>query len=120
MDNRIFIRLDGDNIGDKIELFLLENDWDAAQRVHNKVQEGVKDLVKYIQNIQSANLLMVGCDDIFFSVERHMFNKAMVKDLQQKFFLSTQFTLSIGVGDSPLDAINNLRKAKLSGKNKIV
>ncbi|MGJ1323679.1 mCpol domain-containing protein [Sphingobacterium faecium] len=120
MEDLIFIRLDGDKIGDKIELFLLNNDWISAQDIHNKIQKGIESLVKYIKSIESSQLLMVGCDDILFTIKRHEFNLIIVQQIQKIFFNETQFTLSIGIGNSSIDAIHNLRKAKLSGRNKII
>lgn len=120
MNDLVFIRLDGDQIGDKIELLLLENDWLKAQEIHDRVQNSMKLLVKFIKKIPSSNLLMVGCDDILFSIKKESFNPLITLCLQEIFLKNTQFTISVGVGKSANSAINNLRKAKLSGRNKVV
>jgi hypothetical protein len=120
MNDLIFIRLDGDNIGDKIELSLLENDWDTAQIIHNNVQTSIELLIRFIKGIPQSDLLMIGCDDILFSIKQESFNPVIIDELQNIFRKNSQFTLSIGVGDTVNSAIYNLRKAKLSGKNRVI
>lgn len=120
MNDLIFIRLDGDNIGDKIEFSLMENNWILAQNTHDNVQLGMKKIFEYINSIPHAKILLKGCDDILFSMDKKSFNSLILSELQRVFFEECHFTLSIGVGESVNLAIYNLRKAKLSGKNTVI
>jgi len=120
MNEKVFIRLDGDNIGDKIEFSLLENNWFLAQTTHDNVQISMKKLSEYINTLPNSIILLKGCDDILFSIDKTNFNTLILNDLQRIFFETCHFTLSIGVGSSVQLAIYNLRKAKLSGRNTII
>lgn len=120
MTNQIYVRLDGDNIGDSIELSLLTDRISDAQRFHNNVQEGIKNVLTSIEINRHCSVLMVGCDDIFFAIKGMNDRIDFLKDLQSSFYIKTGFTLSMGIGLTMKDALLNLKIAKLSGKNKIV
>jgi hypothetical protein len=114
-----FIRLDGDNIGDKIELALMNEDFKAAQSIHNKVQTSLEIIRRKIMENNKMEILMYGSDDILFCVDEDYDYIGFLKQIMKEFSNETNFTISIGIGNSIFDSINNLRKAKLSGKNKI-
>lgn len=120
MDNRIFIRLDADNIGDNIELNLLNSDYKKAQDIHNKIQTSMNHILEYIGTLESVIILMRGCDDILFSIEHSNYSLSILENIKSSFLNLSGFTLSIGAGKSLNESILNLRLAKLSGKNKII
>ena len=119
MKNIIYIKLDADNVGDSIELALLNNNVEEAIRIHNLIQENIRKLDNII-NDYGFNILMTGCDDILFCIDCDLFEETNLIELMNFFNRNTSFSLSIGVGISLNEALLNLRKAKLSGKNKIV
>ena len=116
-----FIRIDADNIGDHIELALLNGDIEEANKTHTLVQDAFASLRQKITSDLDSQVLMIRCDDILFSCSN---KEKIVRDKLEEFkcfFVSeTSFTISIGYGDSLQEALINLRKAKMSGKNKIV
>jgi len=120
MEELLYIRIDGDNIGDSIELALLNKDWILAQKVHNEVQEGIKQLVNFVKSFVGTKVLLVGCDDILFTINVESYDILILKKMQKNFLEATGFTISIGVGFNLLESIYNLKKAKLSGKNIII
>lgn len=120
MTEKIYIRLDVDNAGDSIELALLKSDYEKAQNLHDKIQRNVNVLLKYIQKKDSVKVLMMGCDDILFSINRNNYDLKFLEKLKSEFKLKSGFSLSIGVGVSLAECIMNLKIAKLSGKDRIV
>lgn len=120
MKDQLFVRLDGDNIGDSIELALMNEDFRQAQEIHNRIQKGIQSLVKVVVTIDNVNLLLVGSDDILFTIARANYTEVFVLNLNNKFFKETGFTLSIGVGVTLNQALDNLKRAKISGRNRIV
>jgi len=120
MENKLFIRLDADNIGDGIELALLNENPTEAQSIHNKVQIGMQTLINMINSIEGNEILLVGSDDILFSSKESILHLKLIEDLRNEFYRTTMFTLSIGVGLTISSALTNLMRAKLSGKDKIV
>ncbi|MGQ3677976.1 mCpol domain-containing protein [Tenacibaculum discolor] len=120
MNNKLYVRLDVDNAGDSIELALLKSDYKEAQNVHDKIQNSINSIFKKIKNINSTKILMKGCDDILFSIEKDSYDLNLLKELKNDFKLESGFTLSIGVASNITECMLSLRVAKISGKDKIV
>lgn len=119
MSKKRFIRLDGDNIGDKIEFSLLNENFLKAQSIHNKVQNSLKKIRIKIEENPLMELLMFGSDDILFSVNIDYKYETFLKEIRIDFLRETGCTMSIGIGKTIINSIYNLRRAKLSGKDKI-
>jgi hypothetical protein len=115
-----YIRLDVDNVGDKIELALLNNLVAEAAAIHEKVQSGMKEIRLELSKQSGYEILMSGCDDILLRLPLHLFKIEYFADLKDDFYVRVGFSISIGVGESVQEAILNLQRAKLDGKNKIV
>lgn len=120
MSEEIFARLDADNIGDAIELSLINNDINTAKLIHKKVQSGISNIEKHIMKNEHCIVLMKGCDDILFKIQAKHFSNSLLIEIKEKFLKLTGYTISIGVAYSLEEALLNLRKAKLKGKNVIV
>ena len=117
MDKRYYVRLDVDNVGDNIELALLQANLVRAQQIHDSIQTALADIQKVLRF--NCDILMQGCDDILFSISEIDYDENFLVELKDIFFEKTGFTISIGIGISINEAIGNLRIAKLSGKNRI-
>jgi hypothetical protein len=120
MDSNIYIRLDVDNVGDSIELALLKSDYGKAQSVHNKIQENINSILVTIQRHTSCVVLMKGCDDILYSIDKNEYNFKFLEKIKEEFRLKSGFSLSIGVGFTIAECMLNLRIAKVSGKDIII
>ena len=119
MNNLLFVRLDGDNIGDSIELSLRYGTISKAQETHDIVQSSIGKIRDRIERQKGSKILMVGCDDILFSIQHENNNIQFLDELNDLFFKHCKFTLSIGVGLSVNHAMEALRLSKLSRKNKV-
>ncbi len=120
MRTKTYIRLDADNVGDSIELSLLNENLNDSQEIHNKVQEGIKLILEMLNEKKGVSVLMVGCDDVLFSINEEQFDINFLENIRKTFENKSGFTLSMGVGNTVQKALQNLRIAKISGKNKIV
>jgi hypothetical protein len=116
----IYIRIDCDNVGDKIEFALYNNDPKTAQEISDSIKTNIKWLIENINQISTGKVLLIGSDDILFETNEEFFNVEKLENLKQEFFIKTNITLSIGIGFSIVDALTNLKIAKISGKNKII
>jgi minimal CRISPR polymerase domain len=114
------VRIDADNIGDRIELALLKGDTDTAQRIHHVVQLAMEGIKQKIMATPLWRILMTGCDDALFEAVDDNDLLKNLEALRLEFFTLTQYSLSIGVGNSIQEAVFNLRIAKLMGKDRVV
>lgn len=120
MNKDIFIRLDADDIGNAIELALINNDIESATLIHQKVQEGIKIIENELVENVDCKILLKGCDDILFQIKNEHFSESLLIRIKKMFQEHSGFTISIGIAYSLQHALLNLRKAKLSGKNIII
>ncbi|WP_339880795.1 mCpol domain-containing protein [uncultured Algoriphagus sp.] len=120
MCEKIYIRLDVDNAGDRIELALLNSDYKEAQYLHNLIQYNINLIFEELELDNSIAVLMKGCDDILFSMDISYFDEGFLKKLNEQFKEKSGLSLSIGFGFTINECMLNLRIAKVSGKNKIV
>jgi len=120
MNRKVYIRIDVDNAGDEIELALMNSDYKKAQSVHYKIQENINLVLNKIKVNDSIVILMTGCDDILFSIEKKDYELQFLEKLKKDFLSNSGFSLSIGVGNSIKECMLNLRIAKISGKDKII
>ena len=113
------IRIDVDQVGDKIELSLLDGQIETANLTHQKIQKAINDIVKLLNEAPTYKILMRGCDDILIQVEEEEYNRKFLINLMEEFYEQTKFTLSIGIGTDLGEALINLNKAKFKGRNQI-
>lgn len=113
------VRIDFDNIGDKIDFYLFKNDFINAQEISNIIKNAINDSISYINtNFINTRVLLIGADDILFSCEDP--TKKSLEELKMFYNEKTNLTVSIGVGKNIKEVILNLKEAKVSGKNIII
>ena len=120
MNKTVYTRLDVDNAGDSIELALLKSNYKKAQKIHDLIQETINYILYKIENIDTNTILMKGCDDILVSTSEEDYNLIFWEEIRNEFKIKSGFSLSIGIGYTVNECMNNLRIAKVSGKDKVV
>lgn len=111
---------DGDNIGDTIELYLLLGNLEEASQFSYQVKTAIADIAELVQDEIEASLIYVAGDDICFvvSAEKNITDYLIIySDL---FLKATGKTISFGVGRNSVEALICLRKAKVSGKGRVI
>lgn len=114
-----FIRLDADNIGDKIEFALLNNEIESANSIHDSVQRGIQALQRILNSDSRFKILMTGCDDLLFEFNGEPFDYQIIAHLRDTFKNESGQTISLGIGDTLQEAIINLTIAKYAGKDRV-
>jgi len=120
VDNIIYGRVDADNIGDKLELLLIRGKIEQAEKLQSNFQHTLKWLVSTLSTEEGFEILFVGCDDILFRANATNYNRYRLEQIRNKFEELCGCTLSCGVGSDLVTALQNLRIAKLEGKNRVV
>lgn len=110
------VRIDFDNIGDKIDYHLFNENFYKAQEISDIIKITISESLLYIQaNFDSVEVLLVGADDILFSCAG--IDLKQLESLRIFYTEKSNLTVSIGVGNNIRETMSNLKEAKVSGKD---
>jgi len=113
-----FAFFDGDNIGNILELLFLQNKEEEAFEISNKIKIAFNEIESFIKKDDSITILMNGGDDLIIKLrDKNALNKA--EQIRKIFFDNSSLSLSCGIGNTVRESLENLRIAKLTGKNNI-
>ena len=116
----IFLHFDADNIGNLIELLLLDGKLEEAQRMSCKIKSAMNELRNTLERDFGAKVHIFAGDDLIVSLSGRMPTGERIQDMRNVFKKMSGVTISCGSGFSVEDALANLRRAKLSGKNRYI
>jgi GTP cyclohydrolase III len=111
---------DGDNIGDVIDLHLLSENLEEASKFSFQVKSALEDIATLAESEIQALLIYVAGDDICFIVSDDLNIKDILTSYAKYFLKKTGKTMSFGVGRTSVEALICLRKAKVSGKGRVI
>lgn len=111
----IYIGIDGDNVGTKIEKSLLENDEINVARVSEEITSSVIKITNYLKIINFKIIFSTG-DDILCKGESIEIDN--LSDFLAE--IKNTNTFSVGIGNTLEKTYVALKYAKSIGKNKIV
>lgn len=121
MPNNLLVCMgDGDNIGDTIELYLLSGNLEEASQFSYQVKTAIANIAELVQNEIEAYLIYVAGDDICFVVSAEKNITDYLITYSDFFLKTTGKTISFGVGRNSVEALICLRKAKVSGKGRVI
>lgn len=118
-DSLLYVYIDGDGVGDYLELLLQDNNLSAAIKFSESITLAISDIQSMVDEIKGAQVLISGGDDMIFSIPGRSWAGQKIEALREVFHQKTGLTMSGGVGYSAKMALESLRQAKLSGKNQI-
>ena len=119
-DGYAYLLADGDCVGDRMELLLLDGDAEGAADLSIRLQQALDAVLNTLKCDFGGHIVFAGGDDLLAQVPlvwASVESSDMLRGLYQRI---CGCTLSIGVGQSPERAVEALRRAKLSGKNQVV
>lgn len=121
MEDVVIICLgDGDNIGDGIECNLLSGRLELAAQLSDNVKTALEEISVLFQERLNAELIYIGGDNICFKTTRKDQLASALLDGMRLFLSHTGRTMSFGAGNSSVEALLSLRRAKVSGKGKLI
>lgn len=116
----IVAHFDGDDIGPALELMLLDNELNRAREYSQSVTRALQHVRYFLEEELDAEIIICGGDDLVACWEAGSVTDADIKLIRTSFFDICGRTISIGIGASSHEATNNLRRAKLLGKDRVV
>jgi len=118
--NLVYIAIDGDDIGDRVEEAIYDKDTEVAKNISNQIKNANKEIIEIITKY-NGEVIFEGGDNIFISIPITI---EEAKKLGQQFIdiylKNTGHTATVGIGKIPTDAHKSLVLGKNTGKNKIV
>ncbi len=111
---------DGDNIGDVIDLHLLSGNLEEASRFSFQVKSALEEIAALAKREIKAALVYVAGDDICFIVSSNLKLEDLLVSYSKYFLEKTGKTMSFGIGRTSVEALICLRKAKVSGKGRVI
>lgn len=101
-------------------MLLLDEKIADAVKFSQRVNKAIEEVCIKIKSIDGADIILVGGDDIIAVFSEESWDIKIAENLRSIFYKIASCTLSIGIGLSVQEALNNLRRAKLSGKDRII
>jgi CRISPR/Cas system-associated protein Cas10 (large subunit of type III CRISPR-Cas system) len=115
-----FAYFDGDDIGPRLELLLLDNKIEEARQYSLSINQALTQARTLLEDMHPVEVIIFGGDDLFVSWPDDKVALSDIENVKRVFLEMTGNTMSVGLGRSPKEAMHNLRRAKLLGKDKIV
>jgi minimal CRISPR polymerase-like protein len=111
---------DGDNIGERMEIMLLENRLTEATEFSEKLERAMSRLGEITRSQDGIEVIILGGDDLLFKYEDSSTSiSELLEKLRSEFLRISGSTMSCGVGKTVRESVLNLYLAKLYGKNQI-
>jgi GTP cyclohydrolase III len=117
IDESAYVLADGDDVGDRIELFLLRNQPDSAAALSASIESAIRAVAHLIQGHHGAVIVYVGGDELLARLPRSVLSSGLLDAMRSIFREQVGCGLSIGIGVDARSAALGLRIAKLSGKD---
>lgn len=117
--NRIFIAFDGDNVGSRLEYFMLTNDRATLQKFSSQFSSAMTWLENQLIQLSGAEIIFNGGDNLLATVTNDNDPLLLIKDIITEFRRLSSSTISVGVGTTMREAYFALKLAKTGGKNRI-
>jgi GTP cyclohydrolase III len=113
----IFLALDGDGVGYRLEHFTLMNDTDSLTAFSIKFQAAMDWLESCLIKDFEGQIIFSGGDNLLAKLKINGSSFLLIENLREEFYVRSDSTLSMGIGISPQRAYFALKLAKASGKN---
>ncbi len=112
-----YITIDGDDIGRKISSCYIQNDPEKLKFISNSLQQYVEGITQALKE-GNFTIIFAAADGIAAFTEESITMESIEKKIKDS--INSEFTFSIGLGNSLQECYIALIEAKSTGKNKIV
>lgn len=116
--SKLFLAVDGDDVGRKLEYYIITNQLKSLQEFFVNFQLAMKWLENMLVNEYSATIIFNGGDNLLADIYNIPLSVGDIDLIRIKFSTISGNTISIGLGNSPRNAYIALKIAKASGKNR--
>ena len=119
--NKLYIALDGDNVGARLEYLSFTNDIAQLKEFSKLFSQKMEWLKQELVENFNAEIIIYGGDNVMASISNPINMQQFILSLGDLFteFQTVGNSLSAGIGNNPREAFIALNFAKASGKNRI-
>lgn len=120
LNRKVYISLDGDNIGSGIGKYSLKDNIIEAKHLEKSLQNAYKSILNLLERKKNPEFQFIlhGGDDLVFTYSSAGLND--IEYIRNLFKDLTGFSATVGIGNSIADSVKALLFGKLTGKNKLV
>lgn len=116
--NSFFLAADGDDVGRKIEFFIVMNQVESLSSFFNDFQAAMLWLSDILEDEFSAKIIFTGGDNLLAEFQSENIQLDRLEKVRVEFSDRSKATLSFGIGSNPRQAYFALKLAKASGKDR--
>lgn len=116
----MIIAIDGDNVGDILELYILDEQIQELENFSHALKNRFQWLVNELCDLLGAKIHLLGGDSILASLEYTQEAIKIIEKLRADFHQDKLPTISVGIGNTFREAYLALKYAKLRGKNCLI
>ncbi len=102
-----------------MEILLIEERLEEAMQFSTKLKEAIDLLCQVLAAREGVDVLIAGGDDLLIRFDNTLHGIELLNEIRETYSSRTGVRLSCGTGVSVIESVNNLRLAKLYGKNQI-
>lgn len=113
----IYLAVDGDDIGHRLEYFMLVNERESLNQFSTTFQSSMDWLVEKLTHELEATIIFSGGDNLLAVMNIENLPIELIENIRTDFAIKSQCTLSVGLGYTIRQAYFALKLAKASGKN---
>jgi len=114
----IYLAADGDDVGRKIEFFIVMDQMDLLSDFFNDFQAAMVWFAEKLSKEFDAEIIFNGGDSLLARLQTSEILTSKLENLRAEFSNLSHATISLGIGDNPRQAYFALKLAKASGKNR--
>lgn len=115
-----FLACDGDATGSHVAKLVFQGNIDEAHRLSQIINIAGDAVVHHLGRAHGAEPIIQGGDDVMVKLPSHQWEDEIVVHIRDLFHEYTGFTMSVGMGDTPQEAVKSLVIAKNTGKDRAV
>lgn len=119
-DNRIYIVIDGDDVGSHIEHLILRSKFSELKSFSDNYKKAMQWLATRLQKDFKAEIVFEGGDSLLAICSPSNFDVSSLEKICGHYQIKAQRTISVGIGMSIVNAYIGLKLAKTGGKNRLI
>lgn len=117
---KLYLSCDGDGTGSQVSSAVFHGDVSAARKLSELINIAGDAVMHHLTRDHGAQRVIQGGDDIMVEIPAARWDDCITEHIRDVFHEYTGFTLSVGLGDTPVEAAKALVVAKDTGKDRAV